>query len=205
MAAKWNLLVADDDILVGEIISEYLRSSGEFEVHFVSTFDDISEIFKTDQCFDLIILDYQMPGMNGLTGFEKVQRLSPGTPIALMSGVARKPAIEKAMEMGAAGFIPKSLPARSLISSVRFMAEGEFFIPSKLMREYQADSSNFAVSKREKQVLEGICTGRSNKQIAYELSIKESTVKAHVSAICQKLGAQNRTHAAIIALQLRLS
>ena len=100
--------------------------------------------------------------------------------------------------MGASGFVPKTLGAKSMMSAIRLMLAGEIFVPFDFMR--QADQKTVAnLTERETQVLDGLCAGKSNKEIARDLDLQEVTIKLHVKTLCRKLDAKNRTQAAMIA------
>jgi DNA-binding NarL/FixJ family response regulator len=120
--------------------------------------------------------------------------------VALMSGVAPAGVSERVLGCGAAGYLPKTLPARSVVNAIRFMAAGETYMPMEILRPRPAETpTQGAISPREREVLGGLCKGLSNKEIALDLDLREPTIKLHVKALCRKLGARNRTHAAMIA------
>ena len=122
--------------------------------------------------------------------------------VAIISGTATREVAEAALQAGAAGFLPKTLSAKSLINAIRFMAMGEQYAPLDFMRaEEEGESHPLAelLSQRELQVLEGLTYGKSNKEIARDLDIREPTVKLHVKTLYRKIGAANRTQAAMIA------
>jgi DNA-binding NarL/FixJ family response regulator len=149
------------------------------------------------------LLDFSMPGMNGYEGLAAVRAASEGRPVAIMSGAAPAGAADRALEYGAAGFLPKTLAARSMVNAIRFMASGERYIPIDMLRgaSGEAFSQPFdgRLSPRETQVLRALCEGKANKEIARDLNLREPTVKLHVKLLCRKLGARNRTHAAMLA------
>ena len=120
-----------------------------------------------------------------------------------MSGTADRSVAQEALDAGAAGFLPKTMAAKSLVNAVRFMGLGEKYAPLDFMTaaEEAAPARPLAetLSERERQVLEGLCHGHSNKEIARDLGLQEVTVKLHVKTLCRKLEARNRTHAAMIA------
>jgi two-component system nitrate/nitrite response regulator NarL len=121
---------------------------------------------------------------------------------AILSGTATRAIAETALAAGAAGFLPKTIAAKSLIHAVRFMAAGEKYVPVKFMTERDEEKPNPLASKltpRELEVLNGLVDGRSNKEIAKSLDLQEVTIKLHVKTLCRKLAARNRTHAAMIA------
>jgi len=104
--------------------------------------------------------------------------------------------------MGAMGFLPKTMPAKSLVNAIRFMAMGEVYAPAGFMSgKEDAEETDFekALSERERQVLRGLLGAKSNKEIARELELQEVTIKLHVKTLCRKLDAKNRTDAAMIA------
>ncbi len=148
-----------------------------------------------------------MPGMNGLDGLRKAIALEGGQRVALISGEATKQIAEDALEAGAAGFVPKSLPAKSLVNAVKFMAMGEQYAPIDFMTAVEEESTNALAEKltpRELQVLKGLTEGKSNKEIARDLDITEPTIKLHVKTLYRKVGAANRTQAALIAREAGL-
>lgn len=104
--------------------------------------------------------------------------------------------------MGAVGFLPKSMPAKTLLNAIRFMATGEVYAPIGFMsgkdNPYETALEK-ELSKRESEVLRGLMTAQSNKEIALDLGLSEVTIKLHVKTLCRKIGAKNRTDAAIIA------
>ncbi len=123
-----------------------------------------------------------------------------GQRVAVMSGLSPAGVAEKVLAVGAAGYLPKILPARSLVNAIRFMAAGETYMPLDLHRPSQeAPVETGGLSPRERQVLAGLCAGQANKEIARDLDLREPTIKLHIKLICRKLGAKNRTHAAMIA------
>jgi DNA-binding NarL/FixJ family response regulator len=127
--------------------------------------------------------------------------------VALISGTANKSIAEEALAMGAAGFVPKTMAAGSLVNAIRFMATGEQYAPVKWMTEAtEEDAHPLAekLSERELQVLGGLCRGESNKEIARDLDLQEVTIKLHVKTLCRKLAAKNRTQAAMIAKEAGL-
>jgi DNA-binding NarL/FixJ family response regulator len=163
------------------------------------------EAIAAGPAFDLVLLDYAMPGMNGFAGLEQAIAASGGTQVALMSGLAPAGVPEKVLALGAAGYLPKTLPARSVVNAIRFMAAGETYVPFELARPTGASAgSDTPLSPREREVLAGLCAGHANKEIARDLGLREPTIKLHVKLICRKLGARNRTHAAMIARERSL-
>lgn len=197
-----RILLADDHALVRDTISAYLKSEGQAEVVTAHDFTSAMQLLRDGKPFDLVLLDFNMPGMNGLDGLRQTVRQAPETPVALLSGTAPNRIAQDAVNAGAAGFIPKSMAAKSLLNAVRFMVAGEVFVPSTVLQapeEPMGDNMTAALSRREKQVLSGLCRGMPNKEIAREMDLQEVTIKLHVRTLCKKLNAKNRTHAAMIA------
>jgi DNA-binding NarL/FixJ family response regulator len=202
---KMRILIADDHDLLRDALCDYLRKQGATEVVGVSSLDEALAASGDRSDIDLMVLDYNMPGMKGLTGLSKALDHSQGTPIALLSGNAPYSVAQEAIDRGAIGFLPKTMSAQSLVEAVRFMMAGETFFPvSHILPKKQDGLINTQLSKREKQVLKGLCLGQSNKEIASELGLQEVTIKLHVRTLCRKLGAKNRTHAAMIAKETEL-
>lgn len=197
-----KILLADDHDLVRETLAAFLEKEDGFKVSQANDFAQAKRAMETHEPFDLILLDYEMPGMNGLDGLEGIMEIAGRKPVALVSGTAKKAIAEKALEMGAAGFLPKSMAASSLVNAVKFMAMGEKFAPLDFMTSEEEGADHplkQQLSERELQVLSGLCRGLANKEIAREVDLQEVTVKLHVKTLCRKLDAKNRTHAAMIA------
>ncbi|SMX49155.1 response regulator [Maliponia aquimaris] len=192
-----RILVADDHDLVRDTIAAYLDGADVDEVRTVATLQDAVSLARDSGSFDLVLLDYNMPGMNGLDGLHRMRAANDGRPVAILSGSASPEVATAALKAGAQGFIPKTMSARSLLSAARFMAAGEVYTPIDFMNT--ANEGQGMLTRREQEVLAGICEGKSNKEIARDLDLQEVTVKLHVKTLSRKLDARNRTHAAMIA------
>jgi len=193
-----RILIADDHNLVRDTISLFLEAEGKAQVETVSDLDEAIELVGRSAPFDIVMLDFRMPGMNGLDGLTKMLGAAPEVPVAVISGSASPQVAQEAIAMGASGFVPKTLGAKSMMSAIRLMLAGEIFVPFDFMR--QADQKTVAnLTERETQVLDGLCAGKSNKEIARDLDLQEVTIKLHVKTLCRKLDAKNRTQAAMIA------
>ena len=202
-----KILLADDHDLVRDTVAAYLEGVDGFQVHTASTLDDALTKMRGLDSFDLLILDYNMPGMDGLAGLDRARNAFPATKIALMAGVANLEVANKAMTQGAHGFIPKSLTAASLVNAIKFVLSGERYFPFDFGSETNASEPTGVLgtlSKRELQTLEQLCAGLSNKAIARNLEIQEVTVKLHVKNVLAKLGVSNRTQAALLAKEKHL-
>jgi len=200
-----NILIADDHELVRDAIAAYLSAVDEFNILTAADFDQAMATMGGLDSIDLLILDYNMPGMNGLRGLELAQRNYPHAKVALMSGVANKDVATKAMDQGAHGFIPKSLSAASMVNAIRFVLSGERYFPFDFAPAQATPREGFGdLSEREMQTLEQLCIGLSNKEIARNLDIQEVTVKLHVKNVLAKLGVANRTQAALLAKEKML-
>lgn len=202
LRVSMRILLADDHEMVRDTISAYLESEGRAAVVSVADYPSAMKALDAKGSFDLVLLDFSMPGMNGLDGLTDAIRSHPDQPFAILSGTAPNRIAQEAVEAGAIGFIPKSMGAKSLVNAVRFMIAGETYVPTSVLQDAgQEAETAFSkqFSQRERQVLSGLCHGRSNKEIARELDLQEVTIKLHVRTVCKKLNAKNRTQAALIA------
>ena len=197
-----RILIADDHDMVRETIAMFLDADGATVTEAASDLAGALDKIKSEPPYDLVLLDYTMPGMKGLQGLQTVLDINEGRPVGLISGTATRLIAEQALEMGAIGFLPKTLPAKSLVDAVRFMAAGETYAPVTFMSgKDNPEETDFekSLSERERQVLRGLMNAQSNKEIARDLDLQEVTIKLHVKTLCRKLDAKNRTDAAIIA------
>ncbi len=198
-----RLLLADDHELVRETVADFLRLQGGYEVVTAQSFDEAFDLAHREGPFALVMLDYSMPGMDALSGLAKM-RAQTSFPVAILSGTATPDVARRALSSGAAGFLPKTLAPQSLVSAVRHMLAGEVYMPLEFLNDEGADQLAVNLTPRERDVLLGITEGKSNKEIARDLDIQEVTVKLHVKTLSRKLGARNRTHAAMLGRDLGL-
>lgn len=195
-----KILIADDHEMVRDTFAAFLEREDGLDVDTCEDLPQALKMIEDNGSYDLILLDYTMPGMNGLKGLEQALAANQN-PVSVMSGTAPKAVAQEALDMGAGGFLPKTMGAKSLVNAVRFMAMGEKFAPIDFIKETEEEPNELAkkLTERELQVLDGLCKGLSNKEIAREIDLQEVTIKLHVKTLSRKLDAKNRTHAAMIA------
>lgn len=197
-----RILIADDHELLRDALGAFMQSEDGIELHTAADFAEACVLLKGEWTYDLVLLDYNMPGMNGLDGITVANEINGVHRVALMSGEASRDIAEQALEMGAIGFIPKTLPAKSLVNAIKFMAMGEQYAPLDFMTAEKPEISHPILDKltnRERQVLQGLTEGKSNKEIARDLKLSEPTIKLHVKTLYRKLEVGNRTQAALVA------
>lgn len=159
---------------------------------------------------DLVLLDIHMPGTHGFSGLVFLRGQHPGVPVVVVSGSEEPHVMKRAIDYGASGFIPKSAPLETISEAISAVLEGEEWLPQELtenMGDVSEEDQQFAVAlasltPQQFRVLTMLTEGLLNKQIAYELSVSEATIKAHVTAILRKLGVHSRTQAVIAAQRL---
>lgn len=201
--ATTSLLIVDSQKLVTDLITAALNSSGEFLVssaNSVAAAIDVLKSAASDQ-FDIILLETDLG--KGITVSEvgQIAKLSAPAKLVLFSNQADKPFVDSCVQVGAFGFIPKSLSLQAFKCVLSFITAGQVFIPADLTsrgtsaRQYD----NSVLKPCEMDVLEKLSIGMSNKEITNCLNLRESTVKLRVRSLCKKLGASNRTQALVIA------
>lgn len=198
-----RILIADDHDLLRDTLVAFLKADRGIEADTAAGFDEACRMIEENPRYDLVLLDFKMPDMHGLHSLQKALALRGGQRVALISGEASRAVAEQALELGAAGFVPKTLPGKSLVNAIKFMASGEQYAPVDFMTANEETSTTHPLmdklSQREQQVLRGLTEGKSNKEIARDLDLTEPTIKLHMKTLYRKLGVGNRTQAAIVA------
>jgi DNA-binding NarL/FixJ family response regulator len=202
-----HLLIADDHPLFRGALREAV--SGLFnsaEIGEAGTFEEVTELLDRGRDVDLVLLDLNMPGVRGFSGLMYLRAQYPGLPVVVVSANDDPAVIRRCMEFGASGFIPKTLGVDAMRQAIARVLQGELWTPPDvdLARPSDAETATLiarlsSLTPQQVRVLMMLSGGLLNKQIAYELGVSEATVKAHVSAILQKLGVESRTQAVIAA------
>ncbi|MEL6227502.1 MAG: response regulator transcription factor [Pseudomonadota bacterium] len=202
--AETRVLIVDDHPLFRGALNNAL-SSGERQMEIVElgTLDELSTSLEANSNVDLILLDLSMPGVQGFSGLLYLRAQHPEIPVVIVSATEDANVIRRAIDFGASGFVPKSQPINSIRLAVDKVLNGEIWTPSDLA-SMPADDDTVDLVRRlstltpqQVRVLMMLGEGLLNKQIAYKLGVSEATIKAHVSAILQKLGVDSRTQAVI--------
>jgi len=211
-AAQYRLVIADDHPLFRGALREAV--SGLFQradIAEAGTFDDVSKILDRASEVDLILLDLAMPGVRGFSGLMYLRAQYPSVPIVIVSANDEPAVIRRCMDFGASGFIPKTLGVEAMRQAIASVLKGGVWTPPDVDLTAVADAQTAAMLARlntltpqQVRVLMMLSEGLLNKQIAYELGVSEATVKAHVSAILQKLGVESRTQAVIAAAKIEV-
>lgn len=195
-----KLLIADDHEMFKDALSVFFEQENGIDADFACDLHTAIDVFKRKGPFDLVLLDYCMPGMNGLEGLKEFLEISKDVKIVIISGVAPTDIVKQAMTMGASGFLPKTLSARTMVNALHFMYSGEIYLPFELL----IDTSNFlsereGLSRSEQNVLKSLSLGKTNKEIANDLQMTDAGVKSELKRIFRKIGVRNRTEAALYA------
>ena len=209
-AAGHRFVIADDHPLFrGALKTAILGAFPEAVIAEAGSVEALLAELERAPDTDLVLLDLAMPGVRGFSGLMLLRAQHPGVPVIVVSAHEESAVIRRCMEFGASGFIPKSLEVEIMRVAVRAVLDGETWTPHELAAEGADDDEASAAVRRlgtltpqQVRVLMMLSEGLLNKQIAYELNVSEATVKAHVSAILQKLGVESRTQAVIAASKI---
>jgi DNA-binding NarL/FixJ family response regulator len=207
-----RFLIVDDHPLFREALNSAL-AIGDPHVATVDAADFAGalDILRDDKDFDLILLDLAIPGVSGFEGLLRIRSLFPRLPVVIISGHEDSRVISEAMSYGAAGFVPKSVRKQELSDAIRRVMDGAICVPDfyEPPEEKAEDLDRKAMIARlstltpqQLKVLQMLREGLLNKQIAYELGVGETTIKAHVSEILRKLNVYSRTQAVIEVTKL---
>lgn len=207
-----RVLIADDHPLYRDalehVVSDIYPGA---DITSCASQDEVLAVVEGDDSFDLILLDLKLPGATGFTCLSLVRQRTPVTPVVIVSALEDARTTREAMEFGATGYLAKSSTKSTMHNALQLVMSGGVFMPAAAVsgnwlrrrsspRQVQdADPGHSSLTERQQTVLGLMADGKSNKEIANDLSITEITVKAHVSAILRKLGVSNRVQAAMLA------
>jgi DNA-binding NarL/FixJ family response regulator len=206
----YRLLIADDHPLYRGALREAVNGLFErIDIAEAGTFNEVTELLERGSEVDLVLLDLTMPGVRGFSGLMYLRAQYPGVPVIVVSANDDPAAIRRCMEFGASGFIPKTLGVEAMRGAIARILSGGVWTPPDVDLSAGSDAETAALMARmatltpqQVRVLMMLSEGLLNKQIAYQLGVSEATVKAHVSAILQKLGVESRTQAVIAAAKI---
>ena len=202
-----SALIIDDHPLFCEALSITLTAmKGVADVRTVGRLDDALAGLEAGETPDVILLDLNLPDVSGLDGLIRLKSAAADTPVIVVSSMSDDKIIAMAIRAGASGFVPKHSQGEVFKEALETVAAGGVYAPKSCALHDPADSAGedavarlSSLTLQQARILSLVCEGRLNKQIAHELSIAETTVKAHMTAILRKLGAQSRTQAVLIA------
>jgi DNA-binding NarL/FixJ family response regulator len=209
-ALQYRLVIADDHPLFRGAMREAVSGLLErVDIAEAGTFDEVVELLERGGEVDLVLLDLAMPGVRGFSGLMYMRAQYPGVPVIVVSANDDPAAIRRCMEFGASGFIPKTLGVDAMRAAISRILGGGVWTPPDVDLTAGSDTEAVELMARmatltpqQVRVLMMLSEGLLNKQIAYQLGVSEATVKAHVSAILQKLGVESRTQAVIAAAKI---
>lgn len=211
-AGMATILIADDHPLFREALRHAVaRVLPAAQLHEADSADALYALVDAQPEADLLLLDLNMPGVQGFSALVHLRALHPQLPVVMVSGREEPAVIRRALEHGAAGFVPKSSDTATIGEALARVLDGERWTPPGLPAGDALPPEERDVARRladltpqQFRVLQMLATGQLNKQIAYALNVSEATIKAHMTAILRKLGANNRTQAVLIAGRLAL-
>lgn len=204
-----KVLIVDDDALIRDSLSMLLEMDSYFEV--MGTASNGQEAYQACQKVqpDIILMDIRMPVMDGVLGTRLIKEHFPNIHIVILTTFKDDEYITEALKNGAAGYILKSQPADSIIESLKAVAKGNIVleknvahtISAMLRKELQKPAGKYDLTEREKEVLELLGQGLSNKEIANKLYLSEGTVRNYVTTLLEKFNLRDRTQLAIFYLK----
>src|SRR3569832_1683236 len=199
MTAATRLVIADDHPLFRDALRQAVASvvtSARIDV--AGSFEELTARLDQDSDVDLVLLDLTMPGISGFSGLIYLRAQYPAVPVVIVSATDDGATIRRSLDFGASGFIPKRFGVDTLRDAILKVMEGEIWVPPDTDLNAAADPDMTKLRDRlvtltpqQVRVLMLLSEGLLNKQIAYELGVSEATIKAHVSAILQKLGVES--------------
>ena len=196
-----RVLFADDHVMMREALRPHLESiADQVEVVEAGTGPDVLRRLDNGECFDLVLVDLKMPGMNGLEGLREMRHRHPAIRFVVLSSSTEPETISEAMRIGVAGYIPKQMSTTQMRVALQLVLTGERFIPSAMMGGHRdrvtgEGITGIALTAREQDILPLLREGLPNKVIAERLGVGEVTIKTHVSNLLRKLNVKNRAQA----------
>jgi DNA-binding NarL/FixJ family response regulator len=211
-STRYRLIIADDHPLFRGALREAVSGLfQEADIAEAGSFDDVAALLERGGEVDLILLDLTMPGVRGFSGLMYLRAQYPSVPIVVVSANDDPTVIRRCLHFGASGFIPKTLGIEVIRGAIGRVLEGGAWTPPDIELGAGSDAETAdlmarlaSLTPQQVRVLMMLSEGLLNKQIAYELGVSEATVKAHVSAILQKLRVESRTQAVIAAAKIEL-
>jgi DNA-binding NarL/FixJ family response regulator len=198
-SGKLKIVIADDHVLVRSGMVQLLRELAEHtSVHEAADFPEALALISAHPDCDL---DLNMPGMSGFEALNQFAQRAPTVPVVILSGSENADDMQRALDHGAMGYIPKSESAPVILNALRLVLAGSIYVPPALVRNHRNPAVSNppgvpALTPRQLDVLAHVIEGKSNKEIARSLGLSEATVKAHVGSIFKTLNVSNRTQAA---------
>jgi len=211
MQLAQKVIIADDHPLFRAALKQaVLQAAPGVQIVEADSLSAVQACAEENSDADLILLDIHMPGAHGFSGLVFLRGQHPGIPVIVVSGSEEPHVMKRAMDYGASGFIPKSAPLETISEAITVVLQGDEWLPQEISdslddvseEDYQFASALASLTPQQFRVLTMLTEGLLNKQIAYELSVSEATIKAHVTAILRKLGVHSRTQAVIAAQRL---
>lgn len=210
-AARIRVMVVDDHAVVRTGIQAYLAAQPDLQVvaeagDGQAALDLLENLLATTGLPDVVLMDVVMPGMDGVTAAEHIRERHPGVQTVILTSFGELTRVRRAIQVGVAGYLLKDAAPSEIVAAVRAAAKGEMHLDGQVTRrlaqQLVAPTDPLAtLSARERDILVLVAAGRSNRQIATELTISERTARTHVSNILAKLQLSSRTQAALLAIQ----
>ena len=206
MPEGYKFVIADDHPLFRGALKQALAGLDNVSTILeAGDFEAAKTLVKENEDLDLVLLDLSMPGVSGLSGLISLRGIHPSAPMVVVSAHDDPQTIRRALDLGASGFISKSASMENIRAAISAVLAGDVAVPTGIELGVELDAEISAIIRRmqsltpqQTRVLSMLAEGLLNKQIAYELGVSEATIKAHVSAILQKLDVDSRTQAVIM-------